>query len=273
MSKLETLETQIKTMWQTHSGTLVEMEWERALLYAEARQEFPSNKKFGEWVKGVCSRASAITEGGEKIGYLATIVTLYTKEEYLSLGYTKCKELGVKRSWGDQQASFDNLKKDAPTLTKDEIRFHKASISAGNPYPLVEEPKVEESKEAGVSLEERFKQLEYENMLNRSKFLILRGEFVHSETEFFSDIPELLDLQLETMNGFDSYVFKCWGLPPEINVLNIEEKHWTQAKKAMRKYHPDKKAYDERIFAVLQHAFNSLQAIREQADINKGLKK
>lgn len=136
MSKLTELAAQIRVMLADHSHCLSEKEWERALLYAEARKEFTSDKLYGQWLKNLSESCSTVIDSTEKMRKLAAYALFYTKEEYLSLGFSKAKELYSKKGWKKYKESFDNLIKDAPTLSSREIREHKISILQGNPYPM-----------------------------------------------------------------------------------------------------------------------------------------
>lgn len=218
--RLTEIEQELNNLFNAEVSCANEYKWNRALLYKEAKDMFPSKPQFGQWLRGFHSTAGGGKDSENVVTKLILCCMFLSKEEFISLGYAKSAELMNVTMWNKHFHSMKHLVSIGSDMTKMEIRDALKSIKSGE--ELVQpKPKPLSDKQRAI----RFEKL----------FLTSQDELLDGD-EFFDSDPAVANFQVKQLRKSINYCVAFFGLPP-----NFTSDHLSKAyKKASLKYHPDR---------------------------------
>lgn len=199
-----------------------EIKWERAILYREAREHFPSNTRFSEWLDGIGTAGGTI-DSKNTVHKLLSIPDFIERDQFLRIGYTISAELIVKTAWKDYPEEMQELANNAHSMSKMQVREAVREIQ--NKPPVSKNVQSRTDSNLAEELE-----------LLRTQVSILSGNYQYSEGSFFHPNESLKAMQIQQLNkDDDKSVFLLFGLG---ETFTREELN-SAFRRISRQYHPD----------------------------------
>lgn len=142
MMSLEVLEKQLIANLQDSQNSAREYQWDRARIYYEMRQHFPSDPKLGQYLKELLlsPRGESKVESNDERAQLIWAFGNLTREQFLAIGSRPCRALKKVKPWKQNPEAMRQLIQQAADARMG-LRAIEAAVKAieeEQPIPEVE---------------------------------------------------------------------------------------------------------------------------------------